>query len=124
MMTDPATAIKRQVFQLVELQIEILRQEGRLSDSALTETLARRKSRNSTTRLTVWFEHASIGDQPARRRFTGSRGQGRRCKRDDFRCTDARDSRVWCFDVVARMSEVQSLSSRICHPEPFWPRPR
>jgi hypothetical protein len=41
MMTDPATAIKRQVFQLVELQIEILRQEGRLSDSALTEYHAR-----------------------------------------------------------------------------------
>jgi len=37
MMTDPATAIKREVFQLVELQIETLRQEGRLSDSALIE---------------------------------------------------------------------------------------
>lgn len=36
-MTDPASAIRREVFQLVELQIEALRQEGRLSDSALIE---------------------------------------------------------------------------------------
>jgi uncharacterized protein (UPF0276 family) len=41
MMTDPATAIKREVFQLVELQIETLRQEGRLSDPALIEYHAR-----------------------------------------------------------------------------------
>jgi uncharacterized protein with von Willebrand factor type A (vWA) domain len=41
MMTDPATAIKREVFQLVELQIEALRREGRLSDSALNEYHAR-----------------------------------------------------------------------------------
>jgi hypothetical protein len=40
-MTDRATAIKRDVFQLVELQIETLRQEGRLSDSALIEYHAR-----------------------------------------------------------------------------------
>lgn len=37
MMKDPASAIKREVFQLVELQIEVLRQEGRLADSALVE---------------------------------------------------------------------------------------
>ena len=37
MMTDPASAIKRALFQLVELQIETLHQEGRLTDSALVE---------------------------------------------------------------------------------------
>jgi len=37
MMTDPATAIKREVFQLVDLQIEALRQDGRLTGSALLE---------------------------------------------------------------------------------------
>lgn len=37
MMTDPAIAIKREVFQLVELQIEALRREGRMSDSSLSE---------------------------------------------------------------------------------------
>jgi len=41
MMTDPASAIRREVFQLVELQIEILRQEGRLSDTSLSEYRAR-----------------------------------------------------------------------------------
>jgi hypothetical protein len=33
----PSHRIKREVFQLVELQIETLRQEGCLSDSALNE---------------------------------------------------------------------------------------
>ena len=37
MMTDPATAIKREVFQLIDLQIEALRQDGRLTGSALVE---------------------------------------------------------------------------------------
>ena len=37
MMTDPASANRSEVFHLVELQIETLRQEGRLSDSALIE---------------------------------------------------------------------------------------
>src|SRR5579859_560600 len=37
MMTDPATAIKREVFQLIDQQIEILRQEGRLTDSDLDQ---------------------------------------------------------------------------------------
>jgi hypothetical protein len=37
MMTDPDTTIKREVFQLIELQIETLRREGHLSDSALVE---------------------------------------------------------------------------------------
>lgn len=37
MMTDPASAIRREVFQLIELQIETLRQEGRLSDTSLSE---------------------------------------------------------------------------------------
>jgi hypothetical protein len=35
MMTDPASAIKRQAFQLIELQIDALRQDGRLTDSDL-----------------------------------------------------------------------------------------
>jgi hypothetical protein len=37
MMTDPATAIKREVFQLIDQQIEILRQDGRLTDSDLDQ---------------------------------------------------------------------------------------
>ena len=37
MMTDPATAIKREVFQLIDLQIDALRQEGRLTDHDLDE---------------------------------------------------------------------------------------
>ena len=41
MMTDPASAIRREVFQLVELQIETLRQAGCLSDTALVEYRAR-----------------------------------------------------------------------------------
>lgn len=32
MLTDPATAIKREVLLLVELQIETLRREGRLTE--------------------------------------------------------------------------------------------
>jgi hypothetical protein len=37
MMTDPATAIKREVFQLIDLQIETLRREGHLTDRELDE---------------------------------------------------------------------------------------
>jgi hypothetical protein len=37
MMTDAATAIKREVFQLIDQQIEILRQEGHLTDSDLDQ---------------------------------------------------------------------------------------
>jgi len=37
MMTDPASAIKRQAFQLIELQIDTLRQEGCLTDSDLAD---------------------------------------------------------------------------------------
>jgi len=37
MMTDPASAIKRQAFQLIELQIDTLRQDGRLTDSDLAD---------------------------------------------------------------------------------------
>lgn len=35
MMTDPATAIKREVFQLIDQQIETLRREGHLTDTDL-----------------------------------------------------------------------------------------
>jgi len=41
MMTDSATAIKHEVLQLVELQIETLRREGKLSDCDLEEYRAR-----------------------------------------------------------------------------------
>ena len=37
MMTDPATAIKREVLHLVELQIGTLSQEGPLNETALVE---------------------------------------------------------------------------------------
>ncbi len=37
MMTDPATAIKHEVSQLIDLQIATLRQEGRLDDRDLDE---------------------------------------------------------------------------------------
>ena len=37
MMTDPATAIRREVFQLIDLQIETLRREGHLNDGDLDE---------------------------------------------------------------------------------------
>jgi hypothetical protein len=41
MMTDPASGIKREVLQLIELQIETLRREGRLTDSDLEQYRAR-----------------------------------------------------------------------------------
>lgn len=37
MMTDPATTIKREVSQLVDLQIETLTREGHLTDRDLDE---------------------------------------------------------------------------------------
>jgi hypothetical protein len=77
MMTDPATAIKWDVFQLVELQIETLRQEGRLSDSALIEYHARsEKITELYHESTERFENASTGDLPTHRsflRFEGAR---------------------------------------------------
>lgn len=36
-MTDPATAIRREVFALIDQQIETLRREGRLTDRDLDE---------------------------------------------------------------------------------------
>jgi hypothetical protein len=45
MMTDPATAIKHEVLQLVELQIETLRREGKLTDCDLEEYRARSGTR-------------------------------------------------------------------------------
>jgi hypothetical protein len=41
MMTDPATAIKREVLQLVELQIETLGRDGSLTDCDLEQYRAR-----------------------------------------------------------------------------------
>jgi len=41
MMTDPATAIKREVFQLIDLQIETLRREGRPTDCDLDDCRTR-----------------------------------------------------------------------------------
>jgi hypothetical protein len=37
MMTDPASAMKREVLQLIELQIETLKREGRLTDFDLEQ---------------------------------------------------------------------------------------
>ena len=37
MMTDPVVAIKREVFQLIDQQIETLRREGQLTDSDLDQ---------------------------------------------------------------------------------------
>ena len=37
MMTDPASAIKREVLQLIDLQIETLKQESSLDSSQLLE---------------------------------------------------------------------------------------
>ena len=37
MMTDPATAIRHEVFQLIDQQIETLRREGHLTDRDLDE---------------------------------------------------------------------------------------
>jgi hypothetical protein len=41
MMTNPASDIKREVLQLVELQIETLRRDGHLTDSDLEQYRAR-----------------------------------------------------------------------------------
>jgi len=41
MMTDPSSDIKREVLQLVELQIETLRRDGHLTDSDLEQYRAR-----------------------------------------------------------------------------------
>ena len=41
MMTNPASAIKREVFELIELQIETFRREGCLTDSDLEQYRAR-----------------------------------------------------------------------------------
>ena len=41
MMTDPASGIKQEVLQLIELQIETLRRERRLTDSDLEQYRAR-----------------------------------------------------------------------------------
>jgi hypothetical protein len=43
MMTDPASAIKREVHQLVDLQIETLRQPSRLTTSDLLDYRMRSK---------------------------------------------------------------------------------
>jgi hypothetical protein len=47
-MTHPATATKREVFQFIDLQIETLRREGRLTDCDLDD---HRKRSEEITRL-------------------------------------------------------------------------
>jgi len=47
MMTDLASGIKREVLQLIELQIETLRREGRLTDSDLEQYRALRGNLSS-----------------------------------------------------------------------------
>jgi len=77
MMTDPATAIKREVLQLVDRQIETLRHEGRMTDSALADYHTRsEKSFSSIRRWIEWEERASTCESPGRRRppwFEGAR---------------------------------------------------
>ncbi len=41
MMTDPASAIKKQAFQLIQLQIDAFRREGSLTPSDLADYHAR-----------------------------------------------------------------------------------
>ena len=77
MMTNPASAIKREVLQLIELQIETLRRDGHLTDSDLEQYRARsgeslsslprtRSNRKNALRFAIrtclvgssWFEGA------------------------------------------------------------------
>lgn len=55
MMRDPAAAIKREVFQLIDQQIETLRREGNLTDSDLDQ-LRLRSGRISD----LYLEHDRI----------------------------------------------------------------
>ncbi len=50
MMTDPASAIKREVHQLVDLQIETLQQPSRLTTSELLDYRVR------TKKITVLYD--------------------------------------------------------------------
>ena len=61
-MTDPASAIKREVHQLVDLQIETLRQLSRLTTSDLLDYRVRSK------KLTVLYQEL---DQIRRAIFKG-----------------------------------------------------
>ena len=62
MMTDPASAIKREVHQLVDLQIEALRQPSSLNTSNLVDYRVRSK------KLTVLYQEL---DQIRRASFKG-----------------------------------------------------
>jgi hypothetical protein len=56
MMTDPASAIKREVHQSVELQIQTLRQEAALTSSELLEYHARSGKSPCCTENWIGFE--------------------------------------------------------------------
>lgn len=62
MMTDPASAIKREVHQLVDLQIETLRQSSCLTTSDLSDYSVRSK------KITVLYQEL---DQIRRASFKG-----------------------------------------------------
>ncbi|MFZ0859039.1 MAG: hypothetical protein WCA27_07775 [Candidatus Sulfotelmatobacter sp.] len=62
MMTDPASAIKREVHQLVDLQIETLQQPSRLTTSDLLDYRVRSK------KITVLYHEL---DQIRRASFKG-----------------------------------------------------
>ncbi|HWO35167.1 MAG TPA: hypothetical protein VNO32_40765 [Candidatus Acidoferrum sp.] len=62
MMTDPASAIKREVHQLVDLQIETLRQPSNLTTSDLVDYRVRSK------KITVLYHEL---DQIRRASFKG-----------------------------------------------------
>jgi hypothetical protein len=62
MMTDPASAIKREVHQLVDLQIQTLRQPSSLTTSDLLDYRVRSK------KLTVLYQEL---DQTRRASFKG-----------------------------------------------------
>lgn len=62
MMTDPASAIKREVHQLVDLQIETLRQPSNLTTSDLVDFRVRSK------KITVLYHEL---DQLRRASFKG-----------------------------------------------------
>jgi hypothetical protein len=62
MMTDPASAIKREVYQLVDLQIETLQQPSRLTTSDLLCYRVRSK------KITVLYDEL---DHIRRARFKG-----------------------------------------------------
>ena len=76
MMTDPASGIKREVLQLIELQIETLRRDGHLTASDLEQYRAPfwRNLSGFTKNSIESEEPASIYDSPGPRSLALVRG--------------------------------------------------